>query len=111
VTPQELLDSCLERIAVWNAGERYADEPTMALTLQRAKPPTGDHVRLYGRSGPRGRLATCRPRGDGWMVVAYFPAAAVARDIAKGLGVEVDLRVEPKIKRIDVPTERREHRS
>lgn len=111
MTPRELLDACLERLAVWNAGERFADEPTMALTLQRANAPTGDHVRLYGRSGPRGRLATCRPRDGGWMVVAYFPAAAIASDVAAALGVEVDLRVEPKTEAVDVPEERREHRS
>jgi len=87
MTPQELLDGCIERIMAWNDGERFADEPTMALTLQRAKPPSGDSIRLFGRSGPKGRLATCRPRDGGWMVVAYFPAYAIAKGLAEEMGL------------------------
>lgn len=88
MTPQELFDACMERIVEWNGGERFADEPTICLTLQRKNPPSGDSVRLYGTSGPKGRLATCRPRDDGWMVVAYFPAHAIAVDVALHLGMD-----------------------
>lgn len=88
MTPQELLDSCIARILEWNDGERFSDEPTICLTLQRTNAPTGDSVRLYGRSGPKGRLATCRQRDGGWMVVAYFPAHAIAVDVALHLGLD-----------------------
>ncbi len=103
MTPPELLASCMERIDSWNAGEQFCDEPTIALTLQRPRPPGGDSVRLYGRSGPRGRLANCRPKGDGWQIVAYFPAVAIARDVAEFLGEKVDLTLAPRV----APKERR----
>lgn len=96
MTPKELFDACMERIEAWNAGEQFTDEPTLALTLQRPRPPSGDTVRLWGRSGPRGRLATCRPRDGGWMVVAYFPAVPIVRDIARELGVDLKIDVAPK---------------
>lgn len=103
MTPPELLASCMERINAWNAGEQFCDEPTIALTLERPKPPAGDSVRLYGRSGPKGRLANCRPMNGAWQVVAYFPAVAIARDVAEFLGEKVDLTLAPRVP----PSERR----
>lgn len=87
---QELFDLCLDRINAWNEGELFADEPILGLTLQRPKLPTGETIRLYGNAGPRGRIARVAKRDKGFMVVAYFPAVPIARE----LKAEFDLHGE-----------------
>lgn len=91
--PQELLDLCMDAIDRFNAGEVMADEPFIMLTLPRKVPLKGDHIRLFGRSGPFGRVATGKPRDDGlWDIVAYFPAVRVVQALGDAMGVKVHVR-------------------
>lgn len=49
------------------------------LTLPRKTLPKGTHVRLMGRSGPKGRISTCSVAECGFAVVAWFDGAEVTR--------------------------------
>jgi len=91
--PRELFDLCMEAIDRFNRGEVYADEPFIMLTLPRKVPLKGGHVRLFGRTGPLGRVATGKPRDDGlWDIVAYFPAVRVVKALGDAMGVKVNVR-------------------
>jgi hypothetical protein len=51
----------------------------ICIVLRRDNAPKGEHVLLYGHSGPRGELLQAMPEGTGtdhhWKVVARFRAA------------------------------------
>ena len=88
MTPRELLDRCLESMKQW-AEHQIGEEPTIMLVVPRKTAPMGESIRLYGRSGPKGRIATIKEAQDGYEVVAYFPAIPIAQDIAAHLGIEI----------------------
>lgn len=93
MSPKDLLDVCLDAIDRFNRGEVFADEPFIMLTIPRKAPLKGDHIRLFGRSGPLGRVATGKPRDDGlWDFVAYFPAVGVVKALGDMMGVKVNVR-------------------
>jgi hypothetical protein len=84
--PVDLFDLCVAAVARFNSGEMIADAPMVMLSVPRRDIPKGDYIRLYGRSGPLGRIATIKGRDDGQFdVIGYFPAVP----ILKSLGVEV----------------------
>lgn len=91
--PSDLLNLCLDAIDRFNRGEVLADEPFIMLTLPRKVPIKGDHIRLFGRSGPLGRVATGKPRDDGlWDIVAYFPAVGVVKALGDAMGIKVSVK-------------------
>lgn len=91
--PQELLDTCLTAIDRFNAGEVFADQPFVMLVLPRNQRSVGRTIKLFGRSGPVGDVATAKPRADGGLdVVAYFKAVAVVKALADMVGVKVNVR-------------------
>lgn len=93
MTPGDLFDLCLDAIDRFNRGEVSADEPFIMLTLPRKAPLRGDRIRLFGKSGPLGRVATGKPRDDGlWDFVVYFPAVAVVKALGDMMGIKVDVQ-------------------
>lgn len=88
MSPEELLQLCQNSIAEWNE-HQISDAPTIMLAITRKTAPTGKSIRLYGKSGPKGRIATIREAETGYSVVAYFPAIPIAQDIADHLGIEL----------------------
>lgn len=88
MSPHELLQLCQDNIAEWDE-HKIGEEPTVMLTLSRKTVPTGKSVRLYGRTGPKGKIANIRKTQTGFAVVAYFPAIPIAQDIADHLGIEL----------------------
>jgi hypothetical protein len=89
MTPQQLVDACVGQVNAFNAGELVADAPFISLVVMRDKPPTGETVRLFGRYGPRGRIANCQHRGGKWKIVAYFNPAEILKDLSKEFGFDV----------------------
>lgn len=88
--PQELFDLCMDAIDRFNRGEVLADKPFVMLTVPRKVPLSGEKIRLFGRTGPLGRVATGKPRADGlYDIVAYFDAVSVVKSIADAVGVKV----------------------
>jgi len=88
--PQELFDLCMAAIDRFNAGEVFADVPFVMLTLPRAGKTCGRTVRLFGKSGPTGEVATTHRRADGGLdVVAYFPAIPIIKALGEIVGVKV----------------------
>lgn len=85
MTPHGLVDLCTAAVDAWNDGGRTDPPPSVLLVVPRARCPSGDTVALFGRGGPRGRIATIRETPGGYEVVAYFPAAAVLDAIARVL--------------------------
>ncbi|ALH82948.1 hypothetical protein [Sphingopyxis macrogoltabida] len=93
MTPGDLFDLCMDAIDRFNRGEVSAAEPFIMLTLPRKVPLRGDRIRLFGKSGPFGRVATGKPRDDGlWNIVAYFPAVAVVKALSDMMGVKVAIQ-------------------
>jgi hypothetical protein len=77
--PVELFDLCMDAIGRWNSGEQIAEVPTVLLTLPTSRIPSGNGIRLAGRSGPLGRIMTIREAGDEYTVVAAFNAAKIVQ--------------------------------
>lgn len=89
----ELFDLCMDAIDRFNRGEVLADRPFVMLTLPRAGSSCGRTIRLFGRSGPIGQVATAHQREDGGLdVVAYFPAVPIVEALGKMLGIRVKVR-------------------
>jgi hypothetical protein len=85
VTPLELFDLCVDAVKRWKNGEMIGDEPFVTLVVPRDRVPTGRTIRLLGRFGPQGRIATVKERKDGrFDVVAYFPAKRIIELIKNG---------------------------
>lgn len=60
--------------------------PTIMLKMPLAKPPRGSGIRLFGRSGPAGRVARIDRVEGGFApfeAVAFFPAIKVRATILK----------------------------
>lgn len=92
MSPLDLFNLCMDAIARFNAGEVFAEMPFVILTLPRAECPRGKTIRLFGKTGPLGNIATVKecPSG-GYDVTGYFPAAPIIqalRDV-----VEADEKV------------------
>lgn len=83
--PVELFDLCIDAVRLWNSGEQIADHPTVMLVVPVKRVPKGDGFRLFGRSGPIGRLATIKEVDGGYEAVGWFNAVSVL----KALGVNV----------------------
>ena len=90
MTPRQLLDLCLENIREW-AEHPFTDEPTVMLVLPRKTAPMGESIKLYGRAGPKGRIANIRETETGYDVVAYFPAIPIALEVAEHLGIKIKI--------------------
>lgn len=91
--PAELFDKCMEAIDAFNRGEMVADKPFVMLVIPKARCPRGDHVSMFGRSGPRGRIACVKDRDDGQFdVVAYFPAVPIVQALGDMVGAKVKVR-------------------
>lgn len=86
--PEELLQLCQSSIKEWNE-HQIGEKPTVMLVLSRKRAPTGKNIRLYGRTGPKGRIANIRQTDTGFAIVAYFPAIPIAQDVADHLGIEL----------------------
>ncbi|MDM8352847.1 hypothetical protein [Brevundimonas diminuta] len=84
--PDELIALCDDAIARFNRGEVFSDAPTIMLIVPAKRVPSGNNIRLFGKSGPTGWLAQIKQAGKEYEAVAYFPAikvrAAVQRMIA-----------------------------
>lgn len=53
-------------------------------------------IRLFGKSGPTGQVATAHTRQDGGLdVVAYFPAVPIVQALGEAMGVKVKVRRSP----------------
>ena len=88
--PIELLDKCMEAVDLFNKGEMVSEEPFVFLVLPRPTIPRGRFVRLFGKSGPQGAIATVKPLGDGqFAVAAYFPAVPIIRALGEMVGTKV----------------------
>lgn len=91
--PTELFDLCIDAIERFNRGEVYADEPFIMLVLPHPGKYCGRTIRLYGKTGPRGQVATAKERdGGGLDVVAYFPAIKVLESLGDVVGVKVKVK-------------------
>ncbi|GLI99171.1 hypothetical protein [Sphingobium sp. BS19] len=90
--PTELFDLCMDAIERFNKGEMIADKPFVMLVVPKATCPRGDTITLYGRTGPRGRVATVKERDGKFDVVAYFPAVPIIESIAAEIGAKVKVR-------------------
>lgn len=94
--PQELFDLCMDAIDRFNRGEVFADKPFVMLTLPRQQKYCGKTIRLFGRTGPTGEVATAHRRADGGLdVVAYFPAVPIVQALGEVMGVKVRVRRRP----------------
>lgn len=94
--PQELFDLCMDAIDRFNRGEVFADKPFIMLTVPRAGRTCGRTIRLFGKSGPTGQVATAHTRQDGGLdVVAYFPAVPIVQALGEAMGVKVKVRRSP----------------
>ena len=89
--PRQLLELCLEAVNGWNQGGRSGSEPTIMLVVPRTKCPRGETIAMFGKAGPRGRIATIKETPAGYDVVAYFPAIATMKIIAEAVGMKIDL--------------------
>ena len=88
--PVELFDLCMDAVERFNAGEVIADAPFVMLTLPRPGKTCGRTIRLFGKTGPTGQVATAHRREDGGLdVVAYFPAIPIIRALGDEMGVKV----------------------
>ena len=97
--PQELFDLCMDAIDRFNRGEVFADKPFVMLTLPRSGRTCGRTIRLFGKSGPTGEVATAHQRADGGLdVVAYFPAVPIVKALGEVMGVKVKVRRSPSPK-------------
>jgi hypothetical protein len=83
--PVELFDLCADAITRWNEGDQIADFPTVMLVVPLTRLPRGDSIRLAGKSGPLGRLATIKEAGDAYEAVGFFNAVKVIQWMQKGL--------------------------
>lgn len=83
MSPVDLLDLCMASVARWNAEGATGPAPTVLLVVPKKRCPTGETVALFGRWGPRGRIATIRETDAGYDVVAYFPAIAVVQEMQR----------------------------
>lgn len=91
--PVELFDLCMDAIDRFNKGEVYSDKPFIMLTVPRSGKTCGRTIRLFGKSGPVGEVATAHRRADGGLdVVAYFPAVPVVKSLAEAMGIKVNVR-------------------
>jgi hypothetical protein len=95
MTPQELADACNNSIAAFKDGRFHGEFPTVCLTTPRDKCPTGRSVRLFGRHGPSGQIANCQQRGDRWIVVAYYNANDVLKELSSELGIDMSAPQPP----------------
>ena len=80
MTPQQLIDLCDAAIP-----NQLVGEPTIMLKLPLDRPPRGDTIRMFGRTGPVGRLARVDPEGDAYTAVVFFPAVKVRAYVLKML--------------------------
>jgi hypothetical protein len=85
MSPADLVDLCTTSIERWRSGGCAGSAPSILLVVPRTRCPSGETVSLFGRSGPRGRIANIRETPRGYDVVAYFPAAAVLEEIMAAL--------------------------
>lgn len=91
--PKELFDLCMDAIDRFNKGEVSADRPFVMLTLPRQQKHCGRTIRLFGKTGPTGDVATAHRRADGGLdVVAYFPAVPIVQALGEMMGVKVKVR-------------------
>lgn len=91
--PIELFDLCMDAIDRFNRGEVFAERPFIMLTIPRTSCPRGKTVRLFGRTGPAGDIATVKDRTDGQFdVVAYFPAVPIVQALGEMVGEKVIVR-------------------
>ena len=81
MTPYELIDLCDAAIR-----DVIVGEPTIMLTVPLERLPRGANVRMFGRTGPVGRLARVDPEGDAYTAVVFFPAVKVRAYVMKMLG-------------------------
>lgn len=89
----ELFDLCMDAIDRFNRGETFSDKPFVLLTIPRAQKYVGRTIRLFGKTGPTGDVATAHRREDGGLdVVAYFPAVPIVQALGKEMGVKVKAR-------------------
>lgn len=72
MTPCELINLC--DAAIQN---QLVGEPTVMLVVPLDRPPRGDTIRMFGHTGPVGRLARVDPEGDAFEAVVFFPAVKV----------------------------------
>lgn len=83
----------MDAIDRFNAGEVVADKPFIMLTVPHPGKYCGRTIRLFGRTGPTGEVATAHRRPDGGLdVVAYFPAVPVVKALGEAMGVKVKVR-------------------
>jgi hypothetical protein len=86
----------MDAVDRFNRGEVFADKPFVMLTLPRSGASCGRTIRLFGKAGPTGDVATAHRRADGGLdVVAYFPAIPIIQALAKEMGVKVKVRRHP----------------
>ncbi|WP_395393082.1 hypothetical protein WBP07_17995 [Novosphingobium sp. BL-8A] len=91
--PMELFDLCMDAIDRFNRGEVFADRPFVMLTIPRASKSVGKTIRLFGKTGPIGDVATAHRREDGGLdVVAYFPAVPIVQTLSRMVGTKVNVR-------------------
>ncbi len=84
--PVELFDICVDAVNRWNVREQITDVPTVMLVIPRLVCPKGDSIRLLGKSGPLGRIATVKETESGFDVVAYFPALPILALLQREVG-------------------------
>lgn len=63
--------------------ELAESQPHLYLTLDLARLPTGDRVRLCGRRGPYGRLCNVKETEEGYRAVAVFDSQKILAFIKK----------------------------
>ncbi len=84
MTPLQLFDLCTEAVDRWNndpLGIR-SDKPFLLLTVTRSKCPRGERMRVFGKSGPLGRICNVKERTDGkFDVTGYWPVAPIMQQL------------------------------
>jgi len=82
----------MDAVDRFNRGEVFAEKPFVMLTLPRPGKSCGRTIRLFGKSGPTGQVATAHRRDDGGLdVVAYFPAVAIIQALGEAMGTKVEV--------------------
>ena len=91
MSPTEIFDLTMNAIQEWNKGDRTGEGPSVLLVVPRKSLPSGQTIALFGRRGPRGRIATIKETASGYDVVAYFQAVHILNSLAEAMGMKTPI--------------------
>ena len=82
--PLQLFDMCIEAVERWKSDppEIRGDRPFLLLTVTRPRIPKGEQMRVFGKSGPLGRICNVKEREDGkFDVTGYWPVTPIMQQL------------------------------